>query len=169
MRVKFQATTQIKMEQSLIFPAINQDGWGTARPCLNRRPAVSQKQVINRLWLSKGQPINNLSQRGRLVGPLAGIKKEDFEKLEYNAIVTHKLPVFVVNFLSDNSVYLLVKPEDILDVANNLIVDKPIEKDYHIDIDLSNKKKKKIKSSCDSREEYEKERQEKYKKDKSAT
>ena len=36
------------------------------------------------------------------------IKREDLDKLEYHAMVAHKLPIFVNEFLSDGSIYLTI-------------------------------------------------------------
>lgn len=44
----------------------------------------------------------------------------DLQTLEYNASVTHKIPVFALNFLSNNSVYLLVTPQQLAEVAKYL-------------------------------------------------
>lgn len=37
----------------------------------------------------------------------------DLHKLQHNAQVAHKLPVFAVQFIEHNEVYLVVKPEDL--------------------------------------------------------
>lgn len=45
------------------------------------------------------------------------VKKLDMEKLEYHAALCHKVPMFIVQFLSDDSRYALVKIEDIPNLA----------------------------------------------------
>lgn len=45
------------------------------------------------------------------------VKLQDLHTLEYNAGVSKKLPVFAVQFLSTNEVWLMVKPEDLTEVA----------------------------------------------------
>lgn len=44
-------------------------------------------------------------------------KKLDLEKLEYNAMVANKLPVFLLQWLSNNSLYAIVKITDIPAIA----------------------------------------------------
>lgn len=41
------------------------------------------------------------------------IKREDLDKLEYHAKVTHKLPVFVNEFLQDGKIYITISLDDI--------------------------------------------------------
>ncbi len=45
---------------------------------------------------------------------------QDLHTLEYNAGVEHKLPVFAIQFLSTNETFLLIKPEDLMDVSKYL-------------------------------------------------
>lgn len=45
------------------------------------------------------------------------INKLDLEKLEYNAYVCKKLPLFIIEFLNDHSIYFLVSPLDIPEMA----------------------------------------------------
>jgi hypothetical protein len=44
------------------------------------------------------------------------IKKLDLDKLEYNANVSHKIPLFIIQFIDSGEVYFLVKPLDIPEV-----------------------------------------------------
>lgn len=37
---------------------------------------------------------------------------QDIHTLQYNASVSHKVPVFAINFLRTNEVFLLISPED---------------------------------------------------------
>ena len=100
------------------------------------------------------------------------VNQKDIRILEHNAAVTHKLPVFAIQFLNTNEVWLMAKPEDFVDVAEfintgkvknqNDIVCNVDEKE--IDYTLT----KKIKSSIQAREEYKKEQMKKYDKTKSA-
>lgn len=45
------------------------------------------------------------------------INKNDLDTLEYNSLVAHKLPVFAIQFLQSNEVYLVLRPEDLKDVV----------------------------------------------------
>lgn len=101
------------------------------------------------------------------------IKKEDLDTLEYNAAVSHKLPVFAVQFLQSNEVFIMMKPEDINDLAKYLKTgETPGKEKYLFDVtDLDeiefNKatRKRTIKSSSKAREQYHKEHEEKFKKE----
>ncbi len=66
-------------------------------------------------WIEKedGQNDNVICQLKSTDKQSIKISKQDIETLEYNAGVCHKLPVFAVNFLADNSIYLLIKPQDL--------------------------------------------------------
>lgn len=41
------------------------------------------------------------------------IKREDIDKLEYHAMVSHKVPVFVNEFLGDGEIYLTINLKDL--------------------------------------------------------
>ena len=41
------------------------------------------------------------------------VKQKDLRVLEYNASVAHKLPVFAIQFLNTNEVWVMIKPEDL--------------------------------------------------------
>ena len=45
------------------------------------------------------------------------ISLQDVHILEYNSGVEHKIPVFAIQFISTNEVFLLIKPEDVHDVS----------------------------------------------------
>lgn len=103
--------------------------------------------------------------------------KSDIDTLEYNALVAHKLPVFVVQFLSTNECFLVVRPEDITDIAKYLKTGKVSDERFSMteltegssDSTLEVPKRM-IGSSSKGRKAFEKENAEKYKKKrKSAT
>lgn len=48
------------------------------------------------------------------------VNLQDIHTLEYNSGVEHKIPVFAIQFLSTNEVFLLIKPDDIQDVSKYL-------------------------------------------------
>ena len=48
------------------------------------------------------------------------LSRVDLDKLEYHAAVDHKVPVFMVQFLSDNKVYLVLEPQYFDDVYKHL-------------------------------------------------
>ena len=45
------------------------------------------------------------------------INLQDIHVLEYNSGVEHKIPVFAIQIISTNEVFLLIKPEDVQDVS----------------------------------------------------
>lgn len=101
------------------------------------------------------------------------VKKYDVETLLYNASVSHKIPVFALNFLEDNSVYLLVRPQDLKDIVHYLNTGEIKENNdlnYFDDVEENTKNKttKRIKSNSKYREKFSEEIKNKYKKGKSA-
>lgn len=53
------------------------------------------------------------------------IDQKDIEILEYNALVAHKIPVFAIQFLNTNEVFLLVRPEHLKDVVRVVKGERP--------------------------------------------
>lgn len=103
------------------------------------------------------------------------INKLDVDKLEYNALVAHKLPVFAIQFIKDNQVYLLMKPELLNDISR--YIETGIAEVPQALLDVSNEKADKnitlkngpIRSALRAREKYTKEIEKRYvKKEKSA-
>lgn len=101
------------------------------------------------------------------------VKQSDIRILEKNAIVSHKIPIFAIQFLNTGEVWLMSKPEDYTEVAKYIETGK-CEKPQHGDIDitwfeeLEPVEKKIITSNANAREEYNKKQNEKYDKTKSA-
>ena len=48
------------------------------------------------------------------------VHKLDLDKLTRNAAVAHKTPVFCVQFIQSGSIWLMVRPEDIEDIARHV-------------------------------------------------
>lgn len=106
------------------------------------------------------------------------IQQKDIRTLEYNADVSHKLPIFAIQFLNTGEVWLMAKPEDFTEVAEYIntgkvetlpLLPEPVDficcvDEKEIDYTLP----KKIKSSMDAREAFKKEQRKKYDKTKSA-
>lgn len=46
------------------------------------------------------------------------VNQKDLRTLEKNAGIEHKYPVFAIQFLNTNEVWLMVKPEELAEVAN---------------------------------------------------
>lgn len=83
--------------------------------------------------------------------------------MEKNAIISHKLPVFAIQFLNTNEVWLMCKPEDICDVSEYLNTGS-IKRETIIEVeDVSSVKSNKvIKSSGNAREQFHEELNKKY-------
>lgn len=104
------------------------------------------------------------------------VNKKDIDTLMYNANVCHKLPVFAIQFLKSNEVYLLIKPSDLTEAAEYINTGaRESEKDFlGITEDVSEfeyqEPKKVIKSNSSARERFTRENDAKFKKKgKSAT
>lgn len=103
------------------------------------------------------------------------INQKDIRILEQNAGVSHKLPVFAIQFLNTGEVWLMAKPEDFTMVSQYLKngeVDIPDR--YFGEIDLSEceettvQPRRVIKSSGSAREQFHEERESKYRKENKA-
>lgn len=97
------------------------------------------------------------------------VKQKDIRILEDNANVSHKIPIFAIQFLNTGEVWLMAKPEDFTEVAKYINTGK-CEKPQCIELeDVSAPKPKKvISSSASARERYRAEQNKKYDKTKSA-
>lgn len=108
------------------------------------------------------------------------ILKKDIDTLIYHSDVSHKIPLFIIQFLESHELYLLVRPSDLPDLSELLKGKKPIRNTFN-DIDIEygstggfsngiNKVNKSIKSSSNARKSFMKENDNKFrKKSKSAT
>lgn len=97
------------------------------------------------------------------------VRKHDIDTLLYNASVSHKIPVFAIQFIQSNEVYLLVKPDDLCSISEYLISGSTKNIDFGLDlIEEENKEKKavaKVKSSKRAREKFAEANNRKYKKE----
>lgn len=102
------------------------------------------------------------------------ITLKDLHRLEHHATVSYKIPVFAVQFLKSNELFLLIKPEQLQDVAKYLETGKYNQPDILIGLDLSDHEDmttingEVVKSSKSAREQFMEEQQQKYRKEKSA-
>lgn len=125
-------------------------------------------------WIEKedGQNENVICQLKSTDAQSIKLNKKDFDTLSYNASNAHKLPVFAIQFLQSNEVYLIVKPDLLTDVAK-YIKEEKYDRNLNdfIGIDLSNHKEVKvdkkinIKSSENAREKFKMENDKKFKKE----
>lgn len=97
------------------------------------------------------------------------VNQKDIRILEYNASVTKKLPMFAIQFLNTDEVWLMVKPSDIVEISKYIETGKCEVNESIVIEETKPKIKKVIGSSSRAREKMRKEREEKYgKKSKSA-
>ena len=128
-------------------------------------------------WIAKedGQSEDVICQLKSTDAESIRIHKKDLDVLSYNAAVAHKLPVFAIQFLQSNEVYLLVKPELLCEAAKYIETGEYTDANTFVGIDLSEHEDmitecgQKIKSSSKAREQFKREREQKFKKEKSAT
>ena len=126
-------------------------------------------------WLVKedGQSENIICQLKSTDNNSIKVNKLDLDKLSYNSLVAHKLPVFAIQFLNSNEVFFFFIPEDITDIAKYINTGE-VPKEREIidipDINISQKGVRKIKSSSNSRKAFMNANDDKFrKKSKSAT
>lgn len=99
------------------------------------------------------------------------VNQKDLHILEHNASISHKIPVFAIQFLNTNEVWIMIKPESLNDVSEYLETGKVENIDLGIKLstkDILVHQKPIIKSSNNARQKLQKEREEKYNKIKSA-
>lgn len=125
------------------------------------------------VWKEDGQSENIICQLKSTDAQSIRINKKDIDTLLYNASISHKLPVFAVQFLQSNEVYVLVKPEMLCEVAEYIEIGEYESSSDFIGIDLDEheevatiKPKRIIKSSSNAREEFNKENERKFEKEK---
>ena len=101
------------------------------------------------------------------------VHQKDIRILEHNAAVSHKIPIFAIQFLNTGEVWLMAKPIDFQAVSEYLDLGYIKSNDLGIKLDdfveeIEHEIDRKIKSSGKAREEFNKEQKNKYIKFKSA-
>lgn len=124
------------------------------------------------IWKEDGQSENVICQLKSTDAQSIRINKKDIDTLLYNAAVAHKLPVFAIQFLQSNEVYLLVKPGELCEAAKYIQTGEYESANAFVGIDLSEHEDmtvntvKKVKSSSKAREAFRKENEMRFKKEK---
>ena len=124
------------------------------------------------IWKEDGQSDEVICQLKSTDANSIRINKKDLDVLSYNAAVTHKLPVFTIQFLQSSEVYLVIKPEMLCEAAKYIETGEYESADEFVGIDLSEHEqiistpKKIIKSSSSAREKFNQENEKKFKKEK---
>ena len=124
------------------------------------------------VWKEDGQSENVICQLKSTDAQSIRINKKDIDTLNYNAAVAHKIPVFAIQFLQSNEVYLLVKPEELCEAAKYIETGEYISANEFVGVDLNEHEtmtstpKRVIKSSSNARERFHEENERKFKKEK---
>lgn len=120
-------------------------------------------------WIEKedGQSEDAICQLKSTDAQSIKVNLQDLHTLDYNAEVSHKVPVFAIQFLSSNEVFLIVRPEN-LENLDSIIKGQKVEK-LNLGLELGDfettRKVKKIRSNSYARDEYMQNIKEKYKKE----
>lgn len=104
------------------------------------------------------------------------VNQKDIRILEKNAAVEHKYPLFAIQFLNTNEVWLMIKPEDVCEIAKYIetgkvdrvpttFIDVDPEKDYE---EMMVQPSRYVGNSYNARLAFENERKKKYDKTRSA-
>lgn len=128
-------------------------------------------------WVEKedGQSEHVICQLKSTDAQSIKVNKKDLDVLSYNAAVAHKLPVFAIQFLQSNEVYLIIKPEMLCEAAKYIETGEYDSAQSHLEfmgVDLSEHEdmtvtpKRVIKSSSNAREKFHQENEKKFKKEK---
>ena len=99
------------------------------------------------------------------------VKLQDIHTLEYNASVSHKLPLFAIQFLSTGEVWLMAKPTDFAEISKYISTGVCNVSGELLDGERINtrvKAKKPVRSSESSREAFNNETKKKYEKENKA-
>jgi hypothetical protein len=84
-------------------------------------------------WIEKedGQSDTLIAQLKSTDKSSMTIHKQDIDTLRHNALVAHKTPIFVVQFLQSGEIYALCKLEDIPEINENIFV-KSVDKEKRL-------------------------------------
>lgn len=125
-------------------------------------------------WVEKedGESENVLCQLKSTDAQSIKVSKMDLDTLQYHAFVSHKIPVFAIQFLGSDELYLVIKPDNMEELSLYLKTGKTPEKVFSLDLsdrnDICAANKQVIKSNLSAREMFYNEKKKKYKKKRSA-
>lgn len=89
------------------------------------------------------------------------LKMQDMKELEYHASVSHKLPIFLVQFLKQDKIYAIVDVDNINELSNAIKTGE-VKDRIQITENVKTVERKVIKSSSNARNDFFKERERKY-------
>lgn len=122
-------------------------------------------------WIAKedGESENILCQLKSTDAMSIKVNLNDIHVLEKHSAVSHKLPIFAIQFLASNDVYVLCKPLDLLEVSKYISTGK-VDSEAFSEVSEVEQKPiaNVIKSSSKAREKFHEEKNKKYEKEKKA-
>lgn len=122
-------------------------------------------------WIAKedGESENILCQLKSTDAMSIKVNLNDIHVLEKHSAVSHKLPIFAIQFLASNDVYVLCKPLDLLEVSKYIATGK-VDSEAFSEVSEVEQKPiaNVIKSSSKAREKFHEEKNKKYEKEKKA-
>lgn len=137
--------------------------------------ALGLEQTLNSGsgWIEKedGQSEQVIAQLKSTDAQSIKIELKDIHTLEYNAEVVHKLPVFAIQYLATDEVFLLMRPEHLEELAQYLKTGKVVDNRLFSIADVpdmrpgSNPGRRTIKSSNKARDDVREELSSKYQKE----
>lgn len=122
------------------------------------------------VWKEDGQSENVICQLKSTDAQSIRVNKKDIDTLLYNATVAHKLPVFAIQFIQSEDVYLLIRPDELCEVAKYIQTGEYESANEFVGINLSEREntvtniKNTVKSSSKARENFKKENEKKFEK-----
>lgn len=124
-------------------------------------------------WLAKEDGDNDfvICQLKSTDAKSISVKLQDIHTLEYHAEVSHKLPVFAIQFLSTGELWLMARPVDFAEVSKYITTGVCNVSESVLDGERKNTKakvKKPVKSSRSSREAFNIQQKKKYEKENKA-
>lgn len=138
--------------------------------------SLGMKQVpgSGNSWISKedGESEFLLCQLKSTDANSIRVQQLDIHKLVEHAAVSKKYPLFAIQFLNTNEVWLMARPDDFADIAEYIKTghcEKPVN-DFVEETEKPKKTKiKKIVSSSDARQKFHEQEKQKYVRNRSAT
>lgn len=125
-------------------------------------------------WIEKedGQNEHVICQLKSTDAQSIRVIQKDIHTLVNNAEITHKLPVFAIQFLNTGEVWLMTRPTDLIDISKFIKGEKTcstnfleLDIDEHADLKVQKSNVREVKSSSIARKRFIAENEKKYKKE----
>lgn len=100
------------------------------------------------------------------------VNQKDIRILERNAAIEHKLPIFAIQFLNTGEVWLMAKPEDFTSISEYIETGKTSTSTFDIDLsqceEMAVSEKRTVNSAANARKQFYEQREQQFKKHRSA-